>query len=37
MGRQVKRLALVDTFKQIPPSIVGLEMCVPAPISKPRA
>ncbi len=25
--RKIKRLALVETFKKIPPSIVGLEAC----------
>ena len=28
--RKIKRLALVETFKKIPPSIVGLEACLSA-------
>src|ERR1700760_3815531 len=28
--RQIKRLALVETFKRLPPSIVGMEACLSA-------
>ena len=28
--RQIKRLALVETFKKIPPCVIGLEACLSA-------
>ena len=28
--RKIKRLALVETFKRLPPSVVGMEACLSA-------
>ena len=32
--RQIRRLALVETFKKIPPCVVGLEACLSAHFSR---
>jgi transposase len=34
--RKIKRLALVETFKRLPPSVVGMEACLSAHLSAGR-